>query len=395
MNEPVRRDIHNYILITVFILFLFVVLGASIMTLPQDFNDQEQKKLAQRPFLASSKSWDEFAANWDSYVSDQFPGRNKVVNGLNAAELAISDEGKVLNDVYVLSDDYLFSYTYPVENWKYDSLLKVLTDRTKATKLPFVYIVVPQKNMVLEEAEVSIDAGADAENMNKLIATLDYANIPTINTVPEILSHSLQQRSKYYFKTDFHWNELGAFTASEYAAKQLAEMGYIRKDSVPTDEQFEWRNLTGRNYLGDLQRRFTEEVTVKEYLPIYEPINADELSYYLDFRGAAVPRDEVIASGLYDPILDYNKMCSYNMGYLRIENPSAPEIKSVLLLKDSYACAALDYLSQIFTEINVVDPRYSVADMDYIIKERDVDLVLFMYHESNVSEELLQYLKVK
>ena len=393
MNDIRKRNLHNAPVIAIFFAFLFAVLAAFVFTPSYEYNMAEQRALAQRPNIAEAKSLDDFASGWESYVSDQFPGRNRIEAGVKEAEFAGTDD-RLIDDVYVLSDDYLFSYTYPVDNWKYGALMSQITASSDQSGLPFVYIIVPQKNIVLEDAEKSIDAKYNAENLHMLENDLLYWKLPYINTCPKLLSYSLEQRSKFYFKTDFHWNELGAYTACEYIAEQLADMGYIKKSSVPKDDDFIWTNYTGRDYLGDLQRRFSQEVTVKEYIPVYEAVNKDELIYYTNYRGSAVSRDTIVGTGLKsDGVLNYNTMSTYNLGYLRIENPNAPEIKSVLLIKDSYACTTLEYLSQIFTELNVVDPRYTDMNLKTLLKARDVDLVLLMFHESNVSSELIQYLK--
>ena len=217
---------------------------------------------------------------------------------------------------------------------------------------------------------------------------------PYVNCDDYFLTYPLQQRAKFYFKTDFHWNEFGAYTACEYFARNLARMRYIRESSVPEAEAFSWTNMTGRDYLGDLQRRFSMEVTVKEYIPVYTPNDAEDFVYYNTYNGTTVERSEIVGKGINDEVLDYNKMSTYNEGYMRVENPNAPEIKRVLLIKDSYACTCIDYLSEIFTELNVVDPRYTDDTINDLLAARDIDLVLLMYHESNVSVELTDYLQL-
>lgn len=371
--------------------FLVIVLIASLLVVPAEFNEKEQRKLAQKPSLYAYASWDDFTNAFDAYVSDQFPGRNQVVESISGMEMRSDKE--IINDVYVLSSDYLFAFTYPTRKSQVHEMAETIAAKAKDAGLPFVYLITPQKNMMLAEGEASLDATADTANLEKLTKALDENNIPYVNSCEYFLSYPLQQRSKFYFMTDFHWNELGAYTASEYFAQQLAKQRYIRKTSVPDEDDFVWINLTGKDYLGDLRRRFSLDVNVKEYIPIYIPSDSEEMVYYTTYNGTTASRKDIVGSGLDDPVLDYNKMSTYNLGYMRVENPNAPEIKSVLLIKDSFACACIDYFSEIFTELNVVDPRYTTDTLDDLLKARGIDLVILMYHESNVSQELIKYLK--
>lgn len=77
-----------------------------------------------------------------------------------------------------------------------------------------------------------------------------------------------------------------------------------------------------------------------------------------------------------------------------MENPNAPEKQSVLILKDSYQNSTLDYFTAIFQTVHVVDPRhYQETDtLTALLDAGSVDLILFFYHQDNISDELIELL---
>ena len=77
-----------------------------------------------------------------------------------------------------------------------------------------------------------------------------------------------------------------------------------------------------------------------------------------------------------------------------MENPDAPEAASVLIRKDSFQNATIDYLSAIFRSVTVVDPRsyQETPDLASLLDADGIDLVLFFYHQNNVSRELIDFL---
>ncbi len=386
-----NSKLHSYPIIVLFMAFLVAVLCISIMTEPQEYNSKEEKALAQHPKIYECESWNEFTIAWDAFVSDQFPGRNEIISAKHESETNVEGD-TIVDEVYILSTDYLFTYTWPTQNKDVQNLMESIVAKRKECGLPFTYIVVPQKNLILGEQEESVDISVDETNTARILSALDAYSIPKIDCCSYIRNFPLRERANFFYKTDFHWNEYGAYVAADYIAQNLAATRTIRKTSIPKDFDFIWTDLTGLAYLGDLQKRFSEEVTVEEYIPFYVAVDGENFKYYTELDGEEVPRNTIVASGLDTNPLDYNKLSIYNLGYLRVENPNASEDKHVLILKDSYECCLTDYFSEMFKEIDIVDPRSNCPDFDTIVEERDIDLVLMLYHNSNVSQELIDYL---
>ena len=70
-------------------------------------------------------------------------------------------------------------------------------------------------------------------------------NVTVIDVSEYMLnSFDLEERKEFYFKTDFHWNPYGAFTAARYLSKTMVEEGLLEVDADLED--FWWKDYSER-----------------------------------------------------------------------------------------------------------------------------------------------------
>ena len=375
--------------------FLLACLVWGLLQPDRAKSEAENRSLAQRPAMRRIVTdFSGFAQDFDSYAADQFPSREQRIRDYTVLELA--QDKKFMRKAYCL-DGWLFTKLGHTKPEQLDDLQAALNTAAD-TGLPLVYCAVPLKNEVLHDidpAYFSDEVGAEnKESLFAMLAGVDH--LTAIDASAPLLAGSLAEREQLFFKTDFHWNARGAFAASQEIARQLAAAGLIDAASVPQADAFIWTELgTEKQYQGDLNVWFSDLLPMQEAIPRFIPADTASLSYY-DSPGstAPVPRETILGSGLDKNPVSYNDVFTYNLGYYRVENASAPEDKSVLLLKDSFQNAATDYFSAIFRELHVVDPRAyrETPGLSGFLAENDVDLILFFYHQNNVSPELTAFL---
>ncbi|MCF0150090.1 MAG: hypothetical protein HUJ80_01610 [Firmicutes bacterium] len=384
---------------------------ATVLTEKEEFDPVENRELATFPaMLLLTEDPQEYFAQIDSYVSDHFAGRKELVQAYTDLQLALGnknvrDLGILTGEVqassgeaaYFIGADYLFGNQYDVvprhPNWLFENMKRSLE---LYPSVDAYYVILPEKIIALAEGTGGqIDPSVSASNRD---AFLEYSSEKGIKAIdlcePLLTGYSVQERAAMYFKTDFHWNAKGAYACCSLLAQQLAQEGIIDASQIPGGADFFWQDLSdSKSYKGDLAMRLSEELTVAESIPRCIPADTSGMAYYLDLSDAAVPRETVIGSGIEDEILDYNKLYCYNLPYYRVENENALCAKEVLIYKDSYENACTDYLSVLFQTVHVIDPRfeetYSFTEM---MDGRNIDLVLFLFHEDNLSTELRNYL---
>ena len=294
-------------------------------------------------------------------------------------------------------DSWLLTKPTPTKPADLSALQQALT-QAGALDRPLVWCVLPLKNEALYDLDPAYFSDETGEtNKQALTAALaQVEGLTVIDAEAPLVTGTLADRERYFYKTDFHWNARGAFAAAQEIARQLAGAGTIAETSVPQAEDFLWSELGGeRRYQGDLNVWFSNQFSMQEDIPRYVPKNAADLRYFLHPGDtASVPRETIVGSGLDKDPVTYNDVFTYNLGYYRVENPDAPEAASVLILKDSFQNATIDYLSAIFRSVTVVDPRsyQETPDLASLLDADGIDLVLFFYHQNNVSRELIDFL---
>ena len=357
----------------------------------------ENRSLAQRPAMRRVVTdFGGFAKDFESYAADQFPDREQLIGVYTALELAQGK--KFARKAYCLQGGWLLTKPTPTNPADLSDLQEALTQAARTLDRPLIWCVLPLKNEALYDLEPAYFSDETGEtNKQALTAALaQVGGLTVIDAEAPLVTGTLADREQYFYKTDFHWNARGAFAAAQEIARQLAGAGTIAEASVPQAEDFLWSELGGeRRYQGDLNVWFSNQFSMQEDIPRYVPKNAADLRYFLHPGDtASVPRETIVGSGLDKDPVTYNDVFTYNLGYYRVENPDAPEAASVLILKDSFQNATIDYLSAIFRSVTVVDPRsyQETSDLASLLDADGIDLVLFFYHQNNVSRELIDLL---
>ena len=183
-------------------------------------------------------------------------------------------------------------------------------------------------------------------------------------------------------------NILLLLAASADLAAAMQENGLLDGVVLPA-----WQDLDCP-YRGDLNRRFSYLFSMQEEIPYYSIRETSELQYY-DAKDVEVPRESIWARGLQSgEEMQYNLLSTENLGFYRICNPNARSARRVLILKDSMEDPMTDYWAELFSEIIVIDPRSYLREesLPELVAEYDIDMALFLYHQNNLSEELIDFL---
>ena len=401
------------------VIICFMIITVAILygyaSNPQmEWSFSENRELAQRPLAANYRGEpDAYMKAFESYLSDQFPLREKLVNVYTSFQ---KDTGRwyvrglrVMQDEppstdsqggngqaapYYIGSDYLFQDSYRVSVASQETFRRALVMLCGIEGATVVDIPLPHKNYALSEGTAGqISSTIDSDNLEFRRDAAAEAGAVFIDCCkPMIELFDIEERAEMYYKTDTHWNDLGAYRCCEIIADLFAKEGIIEQGSIPRTDAFVWKQLGEEHlYDGDIGRMISEKPGFNESIPVYLIDNSDQIRYYKSPEYDYVPRSAVVATDLESELIDYNMLSTKNLLYLRVENPDAPEKRSVLIIKDSYQCPTVDYLTAIFSEINIVDPRYELPTIGQLVEERGIDLVLIMFHQNNRMQEFSDY----
>lgn len=378
-----KKNVLTFLTPLVFFSFLVLGLCLSLITPDKVTSLTEGRALAQKP-VNDLSNLNALTQSYDDYFSDQFPGRERLLKLYTAAELLLGKQQ--VREVLRTSDGYLYMPESRLDEEPLSLLCQDLEAAAKkAPETAFVYAVVPQKTTMLS-------GSSDATLCRAL---QQVSGLDVIDVSGYFLENlTLAERKSLFFRTDFHWNSEGAFVASGCIAQGLQELGLLDGVTLPSRSDFQWSDLgTGHSYNGDLNRRLSYLFSTQESIPFYEIANPSAISYFSS-GDAPVAREALIARGLGEDVLDYNTISTDNLGFYRVHNPDARSPSTALVLKDSMENPMTDYLTTLFTDLIVVDPRSYAEpyDLNGLIEVYDIDLVLFVYHDHNISTELRDFL---
>ncbi len=350
-------------------------------------------KLAKEPvksFAEGKTSFKEFVdAVKDEYTSDEFTGKSEFINlnGLFARTVGQRE----CNDVVRLNNGMLCTVVKKKSMKKQAGAIAELAEDVKEQDIPFLYVQAPYK----EDAEDTLfPTGVTSyanENADELLKLLSEKQVETLDLRP-MLSETVEQINRYYFKTDHHWNFEGALVGFGEVAKRIAAMFPEEGLDLTYTEPEQWESHTLEDwFLGSRGKRvgvfFGGVDDITWYTPKFETdlvtnIPKNKKVYEGDFNVANL-REKYSTSKDY---FGHNSYCLYIGGdYPLVQhknNKPVSELK-LLLIKDSYSLPLQSYLSTVFAEIDVVDPRhFTECSIAEYVEQSQPDLVMLMMNPS-------------
>ncbi len=171
-----------------------------------------------------------------------------------------------------------------------------------------------------------------------------------------------------YFRTDHHWQPLGAY----YAAQQFAEEAQVPFRTIDTYEKKTIENFTGSmygytNYLEDLK-------TYPDLLTYYKPTNDYSVTYYDETFSNPYPGELFFEDNEWTQ--NYSVILGGDMNIAEIET-DVHNGRTLVLIKNSYGNALVPFFVGSFEKIYVVDFRYVLVGMNDFFKKVGATDVLF------------------
>lgn len=381
----------NYLLIISFLSIIFTIPILGVIKPDEKVSMVENRELQSFPQL--NNKIEDFTHELDNYFTDQFPYRDILVKIYTRLELIAKRTD--IRDA-ILIEDWLFGKDYPIDKNSLQGLINSLGKAVDINKdIEFYYIVFPSKLAMLSDLYPKYLDGSISESNNKILSegleSIGELNI--INILDIMLTESSpEEREKYYYKTDFHWNSEGAFRAFEVM------INHIKGEKILKEAKNKIKNIDFKDkyFKGDLEKRFSGNIKNQDIPVINEIVDTEGLMYFTSIDDTSpVDRHKLISPNINKRSVDYNDIYTSNLSCIRIINKNAVTNTSALFFKDSYFNAMVEPMSAVFSELIIIDPRYYKEDYNYgeILEEKDLDYVFFCYHQSNVDESLIFFLQ--
>ena len=218
-------------------------------------------------------------------------------------------------------------------------------------------------NDVQDKCPDYIDQG---ESIKKLFAKYN-TNVVPVNCFDKLMLH----RDEYlYFRTDHHWNGIGAY----YAYEAFCETKGI------TPYTMEQRKLV--TFGGFLGSYYTNTNKDSAFLPAdtvyaYKPYSTQATMKFYDSKGNATAWPIIVDVSDWMSSAKYNTFAGADNPLAIFTNPQVKDGSVCVIVKESFGNALLPYLVDHYSTIYEIDYRYWSGDLVAYSKSVGADELIF------------------
>ena len=213
------------------------------------------------------------------------------------------------------------------------------------------------------------------DDPNKSILRIGNLLDPSVKFVNTVDIMMEKQDENTFFKTDHHWNGLGAY----YAYVTFCETKGVMPVSLDEMKKIKVEDFVGSFYTmtnDESIKSFPD--TIEAYLPKY-PVEMTRM--YMDEAKNVTKLDPLpysISKSFMGGIPSYALFIGGDNSVSVIETQSEEVSGSILVVKDSYGNSFSPYLSNNYKTVHIIDPRYWQGSLKTYIEENQIEDVLFI-----------------
>lgn len=358
----------------IFMVLLLGLAGKEALSHQRTYSPVEKRELQTRPEISITKVLDgRFQKKYESYLRDQFPGRDHWVSFQTDMELFMGKNE--IHNVYIGKNHYLLEhYTEkefdPQQISKNLQALEKFVGKTKQNADVHV-MMVPTKSWVLREKLPAFAPHYKEQKFyDALQQKLEKEDV-LISVEPVLDAH---KEEEIYYRTDHHWTTLGAWYAYEQYTKAVG--GDLQRAQGKKKFRCISKDFYGTTYAKINYARQADKIE------IYEP--ADKLRVVYNMG-------EKKTKTLYDVSFlktadQYSVFTGGNQAVLEITG-GKKNGKTLLLIKDSFANSILPFLAEDYEKLVVVDLRQLNVSGDRLLEMFSPTDILILYNSAQFAQD--------
>ena len=358
----------------IFMVLLLGLAGKEALSHQRTYSPVEKRELQTRPEISITKVLDgRFQKKYESYLRDQFPGRDHWVSFQTDMELFMGKNE--IHNVYIGKNHYLLEH-YTEKEFDPQQISKNLQALEKfvgkAKQNADVHVMmVPTKSWVLrEKLPAFVPHYKEQKFYDALQQKLEKEDV-LISVEPVLDAH---KEEEIYYRTDHHWTTLGAWYAYEQYTKAVG--GDLQRAQGKKKFRCISKDFYGTTYAKINYARQADKIE------IYEP--ADKLRVVYNMG-------EKKTKTLYDFSFlktadQYSVFTGGNQAVLEITG-GIKNGKTLLLIKDSFANSILPFLAEDYEKLVVVDLRQLNVSGDRLLEMFSPTDILILYNSAQFAQD--------
>ena len=358
----------------IFMVLLLGLAGKEALSHQRTYSPVEKRELQTRPEISITKVLDgRFQRKYESYLRDQFPGRDHWVSFQTDMELFMGKNE--IHNVYIGKNHYLLEH-YTEKEFDPQQISKNLQALEKfvgkAKQNADVHVMmVPTKSWVLREKLPAFAPHYKEQKFyDALQQKLEKEDV-LISVEPVLDAH---KEEEIYYRTDHHWTTLGAWYAYEQYTKAVG--GDLQRAQGKKKFRCISKDFYGTTYAKINYARQADKIE------IYEP--ADKLRVVYNMG-------EKKTKTLYDVSFlktadQYSVFTGGNQAVLEITG-GIKNGKTLLLIKDSFANSILPFQAEDYEKLVVVDLRQLNVSGDRLLEMFSPTDILILYNSAQFAQD--------
>lgn len=367
------NKINRRLMAVVFLLFIAIMSVSNILRREKAFLEEENRNLASRPeFSLGALLSGDYIKNYESYISDQFPGRGLFINAKAKVDKLMGKSES--NDVFIGKNNQLIEDFEERAKEETDHKVLAINEFVKKHEnINTSFMLIPTAIEILKD---KLPKYAPVDNQLEYMKYIEgklSSNVKYINPYNALINN----KDKYlYYRTDHHWTSKGAYLAYVEFCKSLG-----LEPKKEGDFQVE---LVANDFYGSLTSKIGDKRGKPDCINVYIPKENGEMvvNYITEQKKVGT----LYSSENLDKKDKYEVFTGGNHPHINIKSLGDPK-KKLLVVKDSYANSFLPFLTSHYGEIDVVDLRYYMDNMEELIESKDITDMLFLYNVNTFNSD--------
>ncbi|MEC2922130.1 secondary cell wall polysaccharide O-acetyltransferase PatB1 [Bacillus tropicus] len=395
------KKLGNLILFIGFLTIIFSFGILSLLKTDRDISPVENRPLAQKPALTKEALLTgSFFKDFETYTNDQLIGRDELIKNYTIAQINMGKS--LINDIILTDDKWLLKN--PAWTKKYNEIdqsmpaINDLSQFFKEQNVEFYFALPPSKTNALSFKLPSHIHTYAQENLNYFLKKLppDVKPIKLMEHLKK--NYTNEEIQDMYFKTDHHWNMDGAFLGYQYIMNTIGQQSSIYKGKEIKKEDYTRTCAQNKHLIGSFNNQLYQLIDANgEKLCYYTPKDGFNFTSVTakDAKGTIHQSlDEIYGIEKQKDTTSYAGYYTDDYPEIVIENNNAQNEVRALVLKDSFANAIVPHLAQSFKHTSILDLRhYHEKDVYQYMKDNNINMVLFVYSDSNLSGDMFKFKK--
>ena len=204
---------------------------------------------------------------------------------------------------------------------------------------------------------------------NELSTSLTYVNLRAT-----LFAH---KEEEIYYRSDHHWTSLGAKYAFDALSESLGTKDLIGDLGTDDPEAALVAYRVTEDFSGTMAST-SGDFSVKDPIDIYV-YEIEDFQYVVEYTDEQRKTATIFNSAALEQKNKYEVFLGGNHPQINIKTTNLNK-HNLLIFKDSYANAMIQYLLPYYQTITIIDPRYYSDDLGKLLEESQITDILFLYN---------------